>query len=86
LAELREYLIGRILFWQTLRLEMRAISREEAVFEAEYQHELSQNGRLHGGVVASLIDSACACAAIARAFPEAYATMVALQISYLIRS
>jgi uncharacterized protein (TIGR00369 family) len=80
--ELREFLIARVPFWQTLGLELRSVSREEAVFEGEYRHDLSQGGVLHGGVLAALIDSACACAAIAHTYPEAYATTIDLQVAY----
>lgn len=80
--DLREVLIARVPFWRTLGLELRSVSREGAIFEGEYQYELSQSGVLHGGVLAALIDSACACAAIAYTYPEAYATTIDLQVSY----
>lgn len=80
--ELREMLIARVPFWRTLGLELRSVSREGVVFEGEYRDDLSQGGVLHGGVLASLIDSACACAAIAYTYPEAYATTIDLQVSY----
>jgi uncharacterized protein (TIGR00369 family) len=80
--ELREVLLARVPFWQTLGLELRSVSREGAVFAGAYRHDLSQGGMLHGGVLAALIDSACACAAIAYTYPEAYATTIDLQVSY----
>jgi uncharacterized protein (TIGR00369 family) len=42
-----------------------------------------QNGVLHGGVLASIADSACAVAAISRVYPANYATTINLQVSYL---
>jgi uncharacterized protein (TIGR00369 family) len=38
---------------------------------------------LHGGVLASMADSACAVAAISMVYPENYATTINLQVAYL---
>jgi uncharacterized protein (TIGR00369 family) len=48
-----------------------------------FRPEHLQNGVMHGGVIASLVDSACACAALSLLHPGAYATSINLQISYL---
>jgi uncharacterized protein (TIGR00369 family) len=38
---------------------------------------------VHGGVLASIADSACAVVAISMIFPDSYATTINLQIAYL---
>jgi uncharacterized protein (TIGR00369 family) len=69
--------------WQTLGFELKSISAEEAIIEGAFRDEFTQGSVLHGGFVATLIDSACACAALARTYPEAYVTTIALQVTYL---
>ncbi len=70
-------------YWQTLGLDLKETEPGKAVFEANVRPDLLQNGVLHGGVLASIADSACAVAAISRIFPENYATTINLQVSYL---
>jgi uncharacterized protein (TIGR00369 family) len=53
------------------------------VFEAQSRPELMQNAVIHGGVLASIADSACAVAAISKVYPASYATTINLQIAYL---
>jgi len=81
--DLTRYMSDRVPYWRTFGLELVSVSKAEAVFEAEYRDDLTQSGILHGGVLASLIDSACACAAIAHTHPEAFATTITLQVAYL---
>ena len=38
---------------------------------------------IHGGVLASLIDSTCACAAFSLILPHGYATTIDLQVQFL---
>jgi uncharacterized protein (TIGR00369 family) len=45
--------------------------------------ELTQNGMVHGGVLASMLDSACACAALSLIYPHGYITTIDLQVAYL---
>ncbi len=45
--------------------------------------ELTQNGMIHGGVLASLIDSTCACAAFSLILPNGYAAAIDLQVEFL---
>ena len=80
--DLRRYMTAGVPYWRTLGLELVSVSREEAVFEAAYRNDLSQRGILHGGVLASIIDSVCACAAIAYTYPDAWATTINLQVAY----
>ena len=39
---------------------------------------------VHGGVIASLIDSSCACAAFSLIYPNGYVTTIDLQVEFLI--
>jgi uncharacterized protein (TIGR00369 family) len=80
---LRSFMASRIPYWQTLGLQLKEVSPGRAVFEAEVREDLMQNGILHGGVLASIADSACAVAAISKIYPDAYATTINLRVSYL---
>src|SRR5258708_15268805 len=76
--ELKAFISASIPFGRTLGFEVVSISAEEAVFEVAYRDDLTQGGILHGGVLASLIDSVCACAAMARTYPQHYTTPINL--------
>ena len=73
----------RVPYWSTLGLELLEVAGGRATMAVTFRPEHLQNGVMHGGVVASLIDSACACAALSLIYPEAYATSVNLQVAYL---
>jgi uncharacterized protein (TIGR00369 family) len=73
----------RVPYWKTLGLELLEVGDGRATMVVTFRPEHLQNGVMHGGVVASLIDSACACAALSLIVPDAYATSVNLQIAYL---
>jgi uncharacterized protein (TIGR00369 family) len=81
--ELRRFMTGIVPYWQTLGLELLEAEPGRAVFAANVRPELMQNGVLHGGVLASIADSACAVAAITQVFPANYATTINLQVAYL---
>jgi uncharacterized protein (TIGR00369 family) len=81
--DLRRFMSGIVPYWQTLGLELVEAEPGRAVFAANVRPELMQNGVLHGGVLASIADSACAVAAISRVYPNNYATTINLQLSYL---
>lgn len=70
-------------YWRTLGLELKKVVPGRAVFEAESRPELMQNAVVHGGVLASIADSACAVAGISQVFPANYATTINLQMAYL---
>lgn len=70
-------------YWRTLGLELKEVVPGRAVFEAQARPDLMQNTVVHGGVLASIADSACAVAAISQIFPANYATTINLQIAYL---
>src|SRR5438445_4995540 len=66
--DLRRFMAEIVPYWRTLGLELMEAAPGRAVFEANVRPGLLQNGVLHGGVLASIADSACAVAAIARVF------------------
>jgi uncharacterized protein (TIGR00369 family) len=82
-ADLREFMTRAVPYWQTLGLELKEVVPGRAVFEAESRSELMQNAVVHGGVLASIADSACAVAGISQVFPANYATTINLQMAYL---
>jgi|ERR1051326_2443176 uncharacterized protein (TIGR00369 family) len=82
-SDLREVMHRIVPYWKTLGLELKEVEPGRAVFEAVARPDLMQNEVLHGGVLASIADSACAVAAISRIFPENYATTINLQVAYL---
>lgn len=79
----RDFMTQAVPYWRTLGLKLKEVSPGRAVFEAEVTAGLLQNKVLHGGVLASIADSACAVAAISMVFPASYATTINLQLSYL---
>jgi uncharacterized protein (TIGR00369 family) len=79
IAELRR----RVPYWQTLGLELLEVGEGRSTMAVTFRPDHLQNGVMHGGVLASLVDSACACAALSRIYPEDYATSVNLQVTYL---
>lgn len=83
LPDLKKFMTAAVPYWQTLGLELKEVAAGRAVFEAEVRPGLLQNGVLHGGVLASITDSACAVAAISMVYPASYATTINLQVTYL---
>jgi uncharacterized protein (TIGR00369 family) len=83
LAALKEFMKGQVPYWQMLGLELKEVAPGRAVFEAAVREGHMQNGVVHGGVLASIADSACAVAGISMVFPAGYATTINLQLSYL---
>jgi uncharacterized protein (TIGR00369 family) len=83
LQDIRVFMTSAVPYWQTLGLELKEVAPGKAVFEALAVPGLMQNKVLHGGVLASIADSACAVAALSMVFPESYITTINLQLSYL---
>ncbi|MFW9972619.1 MAG: PaaI family thioesterase [Candidatus Odinarchaeota archaeon] len=81
--DLIKLLYDRIPFYSTLGFELQEIANGTAIFEIKIRKELTQNGMIHGGVLASLIDSSCACAALSLTFPHGYITTIDLQVQFL---
>ena len=83
LPDIRHFLTTVVPYWRTLGFELKEVEPGKAVFEGAVLPGLMQNTVLHGGVLASIADSACAVAAISLLYPESYATTINLQVSYL---
>jgi uncharacterized protein (TIGR00369 family) len=83
MEELKKTLYRRIPFYSFLGLELEEIGNGKASFTLLLREELTQNGMVHGGVLSSLIDSSCACAAISLISPEEYITTIDLQVEFL---
>jgi uncharacterized protein (TIGR00369 family) len=81
--ELVPFLRRVVPFWETLGLQLREAAEGASTFEIEFRPSHLQNGVMHGGVLAALVDSACAVAALSRLWPESYATSVDLNVAYL---
>ena len=83
LSALKSFMTTAVPYWRTLGMELKEVEPGKAVFEAVVRPDLMQNKVLHGGVLASIADSACAVAAVSLIFPASYATTINLQLSYL---
>ena len=76
--------LEKVPFAQLLGLELAEIERGTATFHLAVRDELKQNkGLLHGGVIASLIDTAAAFAAVTLLEPGQSTTTIDLTIHYL---
>lgn len=76
--------VGTVPFARLLGIELDDISRGTATLGLTIRKELTQNhGVVHGGVIASLIDTATAFAIISLLAPKERVTTVDLTISYL---
>lgn len=76
--------IDKVPFAQLLGFEVDAVARGTATLGMTVRHELTQiNGVVHGGAIASLIDTATAFAIISLLEPKERVTTVDLTISYL---
>lgn len=83
LPDLRQFMTQAVPYWKTLGLELIEVEPGRAIFEAQARPDLMQNAVVHGGVLASIADSACAVAGISKVFPASYATTINLQLAYL---
>ncbi|MFX1377197.1 MAG: PaaI family thioesterase [Promethearchaeota archaeon] len=83
MEELKEFLYSRIPYYSTLGLELLEIGNGNAIFGITIRKDLTQNGMIHGGVIASLIDSSCACAAFSLIYPNGYVTTIDLHVAFL---
>jgi uncharacterized protein (TIGR00369 family) len=75
--------VGVVPYWKTLGLELTSIGDGRAEFRLSFRRAHLQNGVMHGGVLASLVDSACACAAISLTYPKSYAATISLEVRYM---
>ena len=76
--------VATVPFARLLRIELDDVGSGTATLGLNVRKELTQNqGVVHGGVIASLIDTATAFAIISLLDPEERVTTVDLTISYL---
>ena len=76
--------LGTVPYAKLLGLELDDIGSGTATLALNVRHDLTQNmGLVHGGVIASLIDSATAFAILSLLAPTERVTTVDLTISYL---
>jgi acyl-CoA thioesterase len=85
--ELKQLLIDSVIYWKTLGLELVHVSEGRATFEMKFDSKITWiSGRgtriLYGGALASMIDSACACAGASISFPTHHIATIDLQASY----
>ena len=73
----------RLPYYSTIGMDVKEIANGKARIELLMRKELSQNGMIHGGVLASMIDASCACAAFSATNFEGFVTTIDLQVSYL---
>ncbi len=83
LSDIQQFMTRAVPYWQTLGFTLKEVRPGKAMFEGAVHAGLMQNQMLHGGVLASIVDSACAVAAISLVFPVHYAVTINLQVSYL---
>jgi len=69
-------------YYKTLGLKLKELGNGRAKFEVGVRKELTQRFSVHGGVFASMIDSACAIATMS-VDPNAFPSTINLQVSYL---
>ena len=77
-------IIREIPFVKLLGIELEEIERGSATLRLELRDELMRNGGIaHGGVIASLIDTASAFAVMSQLEPDKSTTTIDLTIQYL---
>ena len=83
MKEFIEDIYERMPFYSTIAMDVKEIANGKAIIELIMRKELSQNGMIHGGVLASMIDASCACAAFSATNFVGFVTTIDLQVSYL---
>lgn len=83
LADLMAFARQAVPYWKTLGIELCALEAGKSRFEVTFSPALGQGEVMHGGVVASLVDSACALAALSRVWPGDWVTSITMNVSYL---
>ena len=78
-----EEIYERMPYYSTIGMDVKEIKDGKARIELLMKNKLSQNGMIHGGVLASMIDASCACAAFSTTNFEGFVITIDLQVSYL---
>ena len=76
-------LYERLPYYSTIGMEVKEIRGGKSRIELVMRKELSQNGMIHGGALASMIDASCACAAFSITDFKGWVTTIDLQVSFL---
>ena len=76
-------LYERLPYYSTIGMEVKEIANGKSKIELTMRNELSQNGMIHGGALASLIDASCALAAFSATNFDGWVTTIDLQVSFL---
>ena len=76
-------LYERLPYYSTIGMEVKEIRGGKSRIELVMRKELSQNGMIHGGALASMIDASCACAAFSATDFKGWVTTIDLQVSFL---
>jgi uncharacterized protein (TIGR00369 family) len=83
IEETIEQLYKRLPYYSTIGLVIKEIADGKSKIELSMRKELSQNGTIHGGALASMIDASCACAAFSATNFVGFVTTIDLQVSFL---
>ena len=83
MKDIIDNLYDRLPYYSTIGMEVKEIANGKSRLELMMRKELSQNGMIHGGALASLIDASCACAAFSATNFEGWVTTIDLQVSFL---
>ncbi|MHA1671920.1 MAG: PaaI family thioesterase [Promethearchaeota archaeon] len=83
MEEIIEGIYDQMPYYSTIGMNVKEIANGKARIELIMREELSQNGMIHGGVLASMIDASCACAAFSATNFVGFVTTIDLQVSYL---
>ena len=80
---LERYMRRVVPFWRTVGIRLIRARGGRAECRLRMTRRHLQNGVMHGGAIASLLDSALACAALSRMYPPSYATTPNMHVTYL---
>lgn len=81
------HLHSSVTYWKTLGLKLKELDEGSAIFEINVWDgltwETSPDKKIvHGGVLASMLDSCCACAAATVSIPDSLVATIDLQVAY----
>jgi uncharacterized protein (TIGR00369 family) len=81
--ELVAFVVQAVPFWGTVGLSVKQAADGHSLLELPTGPQHLQNGIVHGGAIATLLDSTCAMAALSLLWPAEYASSVNLHLAYL---
>ena len=83
MEDIIDNLYERLPYYSTIGMEVKEIRDGKSRIELMMRKELSQNGMIHGGALASMIDASCACSAFSATDFKGWVTTIDLQVSFL---